>query len=58
MSDLALDHTQWHHVAVTMFEEEAAVYVNGTVVGVMALEGPIMDDPGRDIKLGQIASRE
>lgn len=55
---LDLSHAYWHHLAVTVFEEDAAFYINGSVVGVMALVGPILDNPLRDIKLGQISSRE
>lgn len=58
VDDLDLDHAYWHHIAVTVYDNEAAVYVNGSVVGTPALVGPITDNPSRDIKLGQIASRE
>lgn len=33
----------WHHIAVTVYAEDAAVYVNGTVEGVQALEGKMVD---------------
>ena len=56
VNNLDLDHTYWHHIAVTVYENEAAIYVNGSVVGALALLGPIRDDASRDIKLGQIAS--
>ena len=56
--NLALDHAHWHHITVTVFEEDAAIYVNGSLVGVMALVGPVLDDTSRDVKLGQIASGE
>ncbi len=55
---LALDHAYWHHITLTVYREDAAIYVNGSVAGVMPLVGPIMDDPSRDIKLGQISTRE
>lgn len=58
VDNLDLSHTYWHHIAVTVFEEDAAFYVNGSVVGLQRLDGPIMDDPFRDVKLGQIATRE
>ena len=43
---------------MTVFAEDAAFYVNGSVVGVATLDGPILDDASRDIKLGQITSGE
>ena len=55
---LALDSNAWHHVTVTTYAEDAVFYVNGSVVGVMRLEGPIVDNPSRDITLGQIATCE
>ena len=33
----------WHHVAVTVYAEDAAVYINGTVEGVQSLEGKMVD---------------
>ena len=56
LDGINLDHRYWHHIALTVFQEDAAIYVNGSVAGVQALVGPIMDDPSRDIKLGQIDS--
>jgi len=53
---LALSHANWHHIAVTVFAEDAAIYVNGSVVGVQALVGRIRDNALRDVKLGQSAS--
>lgn len=58
VGNLDLNHAYWHHIAVTVYQEDAAIYVNGSVVGAMALLGPVMDDPSRDIKLGQIAASE
>jgi hypothetical protein len=55
---LDLNHAYWHHIAVTVFEDEAAIYVNGSVVAALRLVGSIRDDASRNIKLGQIASRE
>lgn len=58
LGNLDLHHNYWHHIAVTVFEEDAAIYVNGSVAGVESLLGQIMDDASRDIKLGQIATSE
>ena len=40
---LSLPADIWHHIAVTVYAEDAAVYVNGSVVGVQALEGKMVD---------------
>lgn len=48
---LSLPSGLWHHVAVTVFAEDAAVYVNGTVKGVQALEGQMVD-ANRTLLLG------
>lgn len=53
---LSLSHDYWHHVAVTVFDRDAIFYINGSIVGVMSLEGPIVDDPTRDIRLGQLST--
>lgn len=58
LGNLALDHNYWHHIAVTVFQEDAAIYINGSVVGVEPLLGQITDDASRDIKLGQISTGE
>ena len=58
VNDLLLDPNHWHHIAVTVVEEDAAFYINGTVVGVTTLENSVMDNGLRDIKLGQISSGE
>ena len=47
----------WHHVAVTVYAEDAAVYVNGTVEGVQALEGKMVD-ANRTVLLGQTSDGE
>ena len=51
---LDLDHRYWHHITVTVFAEDAAVYVNGSVVGATRLLGQIPDELNGDIKLGQL----
>ncbi len=48
--NLAPDY--WHHVAVTVYREDAAFYVNGTVVSVQSLEGEMVD-ASRVVYLGQ-----
>lgn len=58
LDSLDLNHAYWHHIALAVFEQDATFYVNGSVAGVTALVGPIMDDATRDVKLGQIASRK
>ena len=55
---LLLNPNYWHHLAVTIYDEDLAFYVNGTVVSVERLEGIIVDNPNRDIKLGQIDTSE
>ena len=44
----------WHHIAVTVYAEDAAVYVNGVVEGVQALEGKMVD-ANRSVFLGEIS---
>ena len=48
---LSLAAGVWHHIAVTVYAEDAAVYVNGTVEGVQALEGKMVD-ANRTLLLG------
>lgn len=48
---LSLPAGVWHHIAVTVYAEDAAVYVNGTVEGVQALEGQMVDT-NRTLLLG------
>lgn len=52
---VVLDPTYWHLVTVTVYDVDAVFYINGSVVGVRALEGPIEDTPDRDVLLGQLA---
>ena len=47
----------WHHIAVTVYAEDAAVYVNGTVEGVQALEGKMVDT-NRTLLLGETSDGE
>lgn len=58
MGGLALGHAYWHHIALTVFEEDAAFFVNGSVVGVSSLAGPIMDDSSSGVTLGQMSTGE
>lgn len=55
---LFLDHRYWHHLVVTVFAEDAAFYVNGTLVEATGLQGSIVDEDNGDLKLGQIDSRK
>ena len=52
ISELALDPAYWHHIALTVFAEDFAFYVNGTVVAIRALEGRMVDIR-RSVFLGQ-----
>ena len=52
ISGLTLDPAYWHHIALTVFAEDFAFYVNGTVVAVLALEGRMVD-ARRSVFLGQ-----
>ena len=52
ISGLTLDPAYWHHIALTVFAEDFAFYVNGTVVAVRALEGRMVD-VRRSVFLGQ-----
>ena len=49
--DLSLPAGIWHHIAITVYAEDASVYVNGSVAGVQALEG-MMVDADRTLLLG------
>ena len=55
---LSLDHRYWHHLAVTIFANDAAFYVNGTVVEATSLQGSIVDEVNGNLKLGQIDLRK
>ena len=55
VSSLTFDPTQWHHITVTVYAQDAVFYVNGSVVSVQALAGRIVDDVTRDVLLGQLA---
>jgi len=52
ISPLLLDQKYWQHIAVTVFAEDAAFYVNGSLVGASRLQGQILDELNGDIKLG------
>ena len=54
VSDLSLDPSYWHHLAVTVFEEDAAFFVNGSLAAVQLLEGRMVDSVDRDLFLGQL----
>ena len=45
----------WNHVAITVYAEDAAVYINGTVEGVQSLEGKMVD-ANRTVLLGQTSN--
>ena len=49
---LSLPASVWHHVTVTVYAEDATVYINGTAEGVAALEGRMVDT-NRSVLLGQ-----
>lgn len=51
---LSLDHRFWHHVAITVFADDAAFYINGTVVEAPRLQGSIVDEVNGNLKLGQM----
>lgn len=55
---LVLDASSWHHIAVTVFAEDAVFYVNGGVSGVRALEASIRDEATRTVLLGQLIQCE
>ena len=54
VSSLTFDPTQWHHITLTVYEQDAVFYVNGSVASVQVLEGIIIDDITRDVLLGQL----
>ena len=54
---LTLPAGVWHHIAITVYAEDAAVYVNGTVEGVQALEGRMVDT-SRTLLLGATSDGE
>ena len=45
-------------MAVTIFANDAAFYVNGTVVEATSLQGSIVDEVNSNLKLGQIDLRK
>ena len=51
---LSLDPGSWHHIVVTAVDTIASFYINGSFVGGQSLVGSIMDDPNRDILVGQL----
>ena len=54
VGDLSLDPSFWHHLAVTLYEEDAAFFVNGSLAGVQLLEGRMVDNATSDVFLGQL----
>ena len=54
MAGLSLDPGNWHHIAVTAVSTTASFYINGSFIGGQSLVGSVMDDPNRDILLGQL----
>lgn len=53
VDSLSLSPDYWHHIAVTVYREDAALYINGTVVSAKSLEGEMVDDSTRNVYLGQ-----
>ena len=54
VTELTLDAERWHHIVVTVFDTQAAFYINGSFVGGQTLVGSIVDSLNRDILLGQL----
>ena len=54
-SDLDLLSSFWHHVAVTVFEDDFALYINGTIEQASGLIAAIDDSSTDTVHLGQIA---
>ena len=54
MTGLSLDPGSWHHIVVTAVGTVASFYVNGSFIGGQSLVGSIVDDPNRNILLGQL----
>ncbi len=55
-SDLDLSSSFWHHIAVTVFENDFALYVNGTIEQALGLTASIDDTSTDTVHLGQIES--
>ena len=53
ISNVDLSTNFWHHIAVTVYREDLAVYVNGSVVRAVGLQGPVLDEQGLTTYLGQ-----
>ena len=53
ISNVDLSSNFWHHIAFTIYREDLAVYVNGSVVRAVGLQGAIMDEQGLTSYLGQ-----
>ena len=58
LDGVTLDSRYWHHIALTVFQEDAALYVNGSLAAAQSLAGVVRGDSSGDIKLGQIDTRE
>ena len=56
-SGLSLEAGVWYHLAVTVFEQDVAFYVNGGVLQVATLEGSLVDS-SRSISLGRLIQSE
>ena len=54
LAGLSLDPGSWHHIVVTAVGTVASFYVNGSFTGGQSLVGSIVDDPNRNILLGQL----
>ncbi len=52
VSALSLDQKYWQHITLAVLAEDAAFYVNGSLVAASRLQGQILDEFNGDIKLG------
>lgn len=53
MQTSAVKFIQWNHVAVTVYQKNVAIYVNGKLIASATLQGAINDGSG-SVLVGQV----
>lgn len=51
--NVSLPSQYWHHVAVTVYKEDVALYINGTIQEALGAPSTIMSNISTDLYVGQ-----
>ena len=54
INNLDLMPSYWHHVTVTVYQDDFGLYINGSIVNATGLEAAIMES-SNTVFLGQVA---